>query len=123
MEDITGRRHLYIYKQSDLLAGSQLFFRQTKAWHKLFFKIRWMDINIFGRKKYPCTGPSPRVNNGRSLAPKINIHLMAYKKKTESEDVYRQKSYFHFRFNTNSGGFFPMQSFFYLKLQGYQIWA
>jgi hypothetical protein len=27
-----------------------------------------------------------------SLTPKFNIHLMAYKKKTESEDVYRQKS-------------------------------
>ena len=52
-----------------------------------------------------------------SLTPKINIHLMAYKKKTrQSEDVYRQKSYFHFRFNTNSGGFFPMQLIFYLKL-------
>jgi hypothetical protein len=30
---------------------------------------------------------------------------------------------FHFRFNTNSGGFFPMQSSFYLKPQGHQIWA
>jgi hypothetical protein len=40
-----------------------------------------MDINIFGRKTYPCTGPSPQVNNARSLTPKINIHLMAYKKK------------------------------------------
>ena len=52
---------------------------------------------------------------------------MAYKKKQtvnrQSEDVYRQKSYFHFRFNTNSGGIFPMQSIFYLKPQGYQIWA
>ena len=37
--------------------------------------------------------------------------------------VYRQKPYFHFRFNTNSGGFFPMQSFFYLNPQGHQIWA
>jgi hypothetical protein len=33
-------------------------------------------------------------------------------KNRSSEDVYRQKSYFHFRFNTNSGGFFPMQSIF-----------
>ena len=32
-------------------------------------------------------------------------------KNRQSEDVYRQESYFHFRFNTNSGGFFPMQSF------------
>jgi hypothetical protein len=48
---------------------------------------------------------------------------MAYKKKNrQSEDVYRQKSYFHFRFNTNSGGFFPMKSIFYLKPQGHQIW-
>ena len=37
--------------------------------------------------------------------------------------AYFQKSYFHFRFNTNSGGFFPMQSIFYLKPQGHQIWA
>jgi hypothetical protein len=38
---------------------------------------------------------------------------MAYKKKNrQSEDVYRQKSYFHIRFSTNSGGFFPMESFF-----------
>jgi hypothetical protein len=44
-------------------------------------------------------------------------------KKRLSEDVYRQKSYFHFRFNTNSGGFFPMQCIFYLKPQGHQIWA
>ena len=43
--------------------------------------------------------------------------------KTQSEDVYRQKSYFHFRFNTNSGGFFPMQSIVYLKPKGHQIWA
>ena len=44
---------------------------------------------------------------------------MAYKKKQtvnrQSEDVYRQKSYFHFRFNTNSGGIFPMQSIFLFK--------
>ena len=46
-----------------------------------------------------------------------------YKKHRQSEDVYRQKSYFHFRFNTNSGGFFPMQSIFHLKPQGHQIWA
>ena len=103
--------------------GHSFFSGRLRHGINFFFKIRWMDINIFGRKKYPCTGPSPQVNNARSLTPKINIHLMAYKKKTESEDVYRQKSYFHFRFNTNSGGFFPMQSFFYLKLQGYQIWA
>ena len=44
-------------------------------------------------------------------------------KNRQSEDVYRQKSYFHFRYNTNSGGFFPMQSIFYLKPQGHQIWA
>ena len=48
---------------------------------------------------------------------------MAYKKNRQSEDVYRQKSYFHFRFNTNSGGSFPMQSIFYLKSQGHQLWA
>jgi hypothetical protein len=44
-------------------------------------------------------------------------------KNRQSEDVYHQKSYFHFRFNTNSGVFFPMQSIFYLKPQGRQIWA
>jgi hypothetical protein len=43
------------------------------------------------------------------------------RKNRQSEDVYRQKSYFHFRFNTNSGGFFPMQSMFYLKPQGHQM--
>jgi hypothetical protein len=32
-----------------------------------------------------------------SLTPKISIHLMAYKKNRQYEDVYRQKSYFHFR--------------------------
>jgi hypothetical protein len=59
-----------------------------------------------------------------SLTPKINIDLMAYiRKNRQSEDVYHQKSYFHFRFSTNSGGFFPMQSIFYLKPQGHQIWA
>jgi hypothetical protein len=58
-----------------------------------------------------------------SLTPKINIHLMAYKKKQTVWRCLRQKSYFHFRFNTNSGGFFPMQSFFYFKPQGYQIWT
>jgi hypothetical protein len=46
-----------------------------------------------------------------------------YAKTRQSEDVYRQKSYFHFRFNTNSGSSFPMQSIFYLKWQGHQIWA
>ena len=58
-----------------------------------------------------------------SLTPKINIHLMHIRKNRQSEDVYRQKSYFHFRFNTNSCGFFPMQSFLYLKPQGHQLWA
>jgi hypothetical protein len=48
---------------------------------------------------------------------------MAYEKKRQSEVVYHQKSYFHFRFITNSGDFFPMQSIFYLKPQGHQIWA
>jgi hypothetical protein len=33
-------------------------------------------------------------------------------KNRQFEDVYRQKSYFHFRLYTNSGGFFPMQSIF-----------
>ena len=48
-----------------------------------------------------------------SLTPKINIQLMAYKKNRQSEDVYRKKSYFHFRFNTNSGGFFPIGFIFF----------
>jgi hypothetical protein len=49
---------------------------------------------------------------------------MAYKKKNRQSEVdYPQKSYFHFRFNSNSGGFFPMESMFYLKQQGHQIWA
>jgi hypothetical protein len=52
---------------------------------------------------------------------RLNLRWILYDR--QSEDVYRQKSYFHFRFNTNSGGFFPMQSFFYLKPQGHQIWA
>jgi hypothetical protein len=39
-------------------------------------------------------------------------NLILYKKNRQSEDVYRQKSYFHFRYNTNSGGFIPMQSIF-----------
>ena len=30
---------------------------------------------------------------------------------------------FTFDFNTNSGHFFPMQTIFYLKPQGHQIWA
>ena len=55
---------------------------------------------------------------------KINIHLMAYKTNRPSEDVYRQKSYLHFRFSTNSGGFFSNAIiFFYLKSQGHQMWA
>ena len=58
-----------------------------------------------------------------SLTPKINIYLMAYKKTRQSEDVYRQQSYFHFRFNTNSCGFLPMQAICYFKPQGHQIWA
>jgi hypothetical protein len=36
---------------------------------------------------------------------------MAYQKK-QTEVAYAKKSYFHFRFITNSGGLFPMQSFF-----------
>ena len=52
-----------------------------------------------------------------SLTPKINIQLMAYQKNRQSEDVYRQKSYFHFRFSTNSGGFFPIRFIFYLTMQ------
>jgi hypothetical protein len=59
------------------------------------------------------------------LTPENKIHWMAYKKKKprQSEVAYPKKSYIHFRFNTNSGGFFPMQSMFYLKSQGHQIWA
>jgi hypothetical protein len=65
----------------------------------------------------------------------VVLHLLGKKQETcfwwyhtqigfeQSEDVYRQKSYFHFRFNTNSGGIYPMQSIFYLKPQGHQIWA
>ena len=34
------------------------------------------------------------------------------------------KSYFHFCFNTNSGGYFPIcKQIFYLRQQGHQIWA
>ena len=48
-------------------------------------------------------------------------NLMAYKKNRQSEVASRQrKSYFHFLFNTNSGGFFPI---FDLKPQSNQIWA
>ena len=81
--------------------------------YRIHLKINLSDTRIWW-KGYPIG----------SLTPTIIIQLMAYKKKhRQSEDVYRQKSYFHFRFNTNSGGFFPMQSFFHLKPQGYQIWA
>ena len=45
------------------------------------------------------------------------------RKNRRSEVVYCQKSYFHFRFNTISGGYFPMQSMFYLKPQGHQLRA
>jgi hypothetical protein len=44
-----------------------------------FLKIRWMDINIFGRTKYPCTGPSPQVNNARSLKIKGNCNKIPIK--------------------------------------------
>jgi len=40
-------------------------------------------------------------------------------------EAYPQKSNFRFRFNTKSGGFFPMLSIFYLKPQGlikYIVW-
>jgi len=58
-----------------------------------------------------------------SLPPKTTyIEWHIRKKPRQSEVAYPQKSYFHFRFNTNSGGFFPMQSMFYLKSQGHQIW-
>ena len=48
----------------------------------------------------------------------MNLNTYGYKKKPrQSEVAYHQKSYFHLGFNTHSGGFFPMQSFFYLKPQ------
>jgi hypothetical protein len=40
-----------------------------------------------------------------SLSPKINIHSLVYMKKTDSPKLSTLKN-FHFRFNTNSGGFF-----------------
>jgi hypothetical protein len=54
--------------------------------------------------------------------PNMFYEIQHIRKNWQPEDVYPQKSYFHFRFNTNSGSSFPMQSSFYLKPQNiYQI--
>jgi hypothetical protein len=59
-----------------------------------------------------------------SLPPKINIHLMAYKKKTDSPKMSTLKNP-TFTFDLTQIQVVPFQCnhFFNLKPQGHQIWA
>jgi hypothetical protein len=52
------------------------------------------------------TKGQPKTDNPEKLATQGTQDEAAIKNR-QSDDVNRQKSYFHFRFNTNSGGFFP----------------